>query len=262
MLSFDKIVNKLLKKWWKVLLKEEIFELIDPEKKSCYQSRIDKYIYRLKIEWIIIPLKSWVYVIPGDSDSTLNSVDLLEKYYIQLLKKYISYHVWSQYFISGKKALQIHMKDFSIPEKIYIVNRNLNKKIKIWNYEMIFKTVSGKIDLKQVNLYSHLSRHTIIKELDGLSFKISSLELSLLESALISDIHEWFDMWLLSKVLKKYAHVMDHDAFYTLGKYKFSMSFNRLKEIAKPISPELSQLFLDIIKKNGGLFIGEWLRGF
>jgi hypothetical protein len=40
------------------------------------------------------------------------------------------------------------------------------------------------------------------------------------------------------------------------------MSFNRLKEISKPIDKELSQLCLKIIKKNWWLFIGEWLRGF
>ena len=262
MLSFDKIVNKLLKKWWKVLLKEEIFELIDPEKKSAYQSRVDKCVYRLKIEWVIIPLKSGVYVVPSDEDKQMNTVDLLEKYYLQLLKKYISYHVGSHYFISWKKALQIHMKDFSIPEKMYIVNRSVNKKIKIGNYEIIFKTVSAKQESKPINLYSKLTPYISIKNIDGQSFKVSNLELSLVESALISDAHEWFDMWLLSKVIKKYDHVMDHTTFYTLGTYKFSMSFNRLKEIAKPISPELSQVFLDIIKKNGWLFIGEWLRGF
>jgi hypothetical protein len=40
------------------------------------------------------------------------------------------------------------------------------------------------------------------------------------------------------------------------------MSFNRLKEIAKPINRELYWVFLDVIKKNGNLFIGEGLRGF
>jgi hypothetical protein len=35
------------------------------------------------------------------------------------------------------------------------------------------------------------------------------------------------------------------------------MSFNRLKELSKNIAPELYVIFLDIIKKNGGLFIGE-----
>jgi hypothetical protein len=44
---------------------------------------------------------------------------------------------------------------------------------------------------------------------------------------------------------------MDKDIFYKIGKYKFIMSFNRLKEIAKPIDRELYEVFLDIIKKNG-----------
>jgi len=38
------------------------------------------------------------------------------------------------------------------------------------------------------------------------------------------------------------------------------MSFNRLKELSKPIDLSLYNLFLDIIKKNWWLFIWEWLR--
>jgi hypothetical protein len=40
------------------------------------------------------------------------------------------------------------------------------------------------------------------------------------------------------------------------------MSFNRLKELSKGIDEQLYMIFLDIIKKNWGLFIGEGLRGF
>jgi len=36
------------------------------------------------------------------------------------------------------------MKDFSVPEKIYVINRNISKKILVGNYEIIFKTISGK----------------------------------------------------------------------------------------------------------------------
>jgi hypothetical protein len=35
------------------------------------------------------------------------------------------------------------------------------------------------------------------------------------------------------------------------------MSFNRLKEISKTIDKTLYEVFLDVIKKNGALFIGE-----
>ena len=141
MLNFNKIVKILFKKSWNIVFKEDIFEIIDPEKKDKYKSKVDKTIYSLKAEWFILPIKSGVYIIPDEEDRKLNKVDLIDKYYLKLLKKYITYFVWSDYYISSKKALEIHLKNYSIPEKIYIVNRNLNKKIIVWNYEIIFKTV-------------------------------------------------------------------------------------------------------------------------
>jgi hypothetical protein len=44
---------------------------------------------------------------------------------------------------------------------------------------------------------------------------------------------------------------MDEKIFYEIGKFKFVMSFNRLKEISKTIDKNLYNVFLDIIKKNG-----------
>ena len=156
MIDFNKIVNKLCKRRWKVIFKEEIFEIIDPEKKWKYRMKLDKTIYRLKAEKIIISLKSWVYIIPWDEDFSLNKIDLIEKYYLKLLKKYITFHTWNAYYISWQKSLQFHLKDFSIPEKIFIINRSLTKKIKVWSYEIIFKTISWKVENKKINLYSKM----------------------------------------------------------------------------------------------------------
>lgn len=43
---------------------------------------------------------------------------------------------------------------------------------------------------------------------------------------------------------------MNHEVFYEVGKYKYNMSFNRLKEISKTINRDLYHVFLDVIKKN------------
>ncbi|MDR0772353.1 MAG: hypothetical protein LBF15_04955 [Candidatus Peribacteria bacterium] len=48
MLSFDNIVKILFKNSGTIVFKEDIFEIIDPEKKSIYQSKLDKTIYSLK----------------------------------------------------------------------------------------------------------------------------------------------------------------------------------------------------------------------
>jgi len=120
----------------------------------------------------------------------LNAIDLLEKYYIRLLKKYITQIVGSQYYISGTKALQFHMKDYSIPSRIYVVNRSINKKIQIGKYEIIFKVLSGKNQGKKINLFSRFIEYSEEIEIDTTHLKISCLELALMESALITDMYE------------------------------------------------------------------------
>ena len=261
MLTFNKIVNKLLIKRWKVMMKSDIFEIIDPEKKDKYNSLINKTIYRLKIEWVIISLKAWVYIIPSEDDLKLNKIDLIEKYYFKLLKKYIVFFVWNNYYISWKKSLEIWLKNFEVPEKVFIVNRNLNKKIKFWNYEIIFKTISWNINNKKTNIYSKLSEYIEIKIIEWIDIKISNLELALVESALIDDSNG-IPLELLNKAIKKYSKVFKTDIFYEVWSLKFIMSFNRLKELSKNIDKKLYLVFLDIVKKNWWLFIGEGLRGF
>lgn len=260
MKDFNKIVNKMSKNWWKVMLKKDIFEIIDPECKAKHQSYIDKAIYKLKAQWHILSIKSWVYIIPDDEDKKLNSIDLIEKYYLKLLKKYITREVWSHYYISWIKSLEYHMKDFSVPEKIFIITRNLNKKIKVWNYEIIFKTLSWKFQWKKINLYWKFSGYHKIIQIEGIELKTSWLELSLLESALVADMYEGIDVSILIKAIKKYWSVFSSDIFKEVWKYKYNMSYNRLKEISKTIDTKLYELFLDVIKQNWWCFVWEWLR--
>ena len=87
-------------------------------------------------------------------------------------------------------------------------------------------------------------------------FKVACLELSLIEATMITD-ENGVDIQLLNKCIKKYAKILKKEIFEDLGKYKFIMSMNRLKEISRPIDTSLSLCFLNIIKRNGGLFIGE-----
>ena len=262
MIDFNKIVNKLYKKNWKILFKEDIFDIIDPEKKSVFKSFLNKTIYRLKAEKIIMPIRNWVYIILTEDDNSLNEIDLIEKYYLKLLKKFINYYVWNNYFISWQKALEFHIKNFEIPSKFFIVNRDIDKKINVWNFQIIFKTISWNINNKKTNLYSRLSKFRSNFTFENINFKLSCLELSIVETAIVSCNESWIDINLLNKVLKKYSKFLKKDIFEEIGKLKFIMAFNRLKEISRTIDKNLYKLFLDIIKKNWWLFIGEGLRKF
>ncbi len=264
MKDFNKIVKNLWNISWKLFFKEDIYELIDPEQKPEYTSVVNKTIYRLKAQGIILGIKAWVYLVPTQDDMKLNKIDLLDKYYLKLLKKIITKEVWSHYYISGQKSLEIHMKNYEIADRIFVVNRNINKRVKIWIKEIVFKTISWNLNtwkVKKINLYSKFATTAVTKSIEDVDIKISSLELSLLEAALITDPGIWFDIGLISKALKKYASVLSKEHFYEIWKYKYIMSFNRLKELSKDLDEELYKLFLDIIKINGWLFIWETLRG-
>lgn len=256
MISFNKIVNKLSKKRWKIIFKEDIFGMIDPDFSFKNESIVSKIIYKLKRSWLIISLKNWVYVIASEDDKNLNEIDLFEKYYYNFVKKTILKHVWNEYFISWRKALEMNIKDFSISEKIVIICRSLNKKIFFWKYVIIFKTINQN----KINLYSKISKMTKKINVEWNDFKIANLELSLIQSAIIEENDIWIDVFLLKKVLKKYKNNFILDNFYYLWKFKYIMAFNRLKEISKLIDNNLYNVFLDIIKKNWGLFIWSNLR--
>ena len=260
MIVFNNLVKKLWNKWWKVIFKSEIFDMLDPEKKEKYQNQLNKIIYRLTSERCIITLKSWVYVVPTDEDLKMNSIDLLEKYFYRLLKKYIIQEVWSDYYIWGIKALGFHLKDYSLPEKISIINSKVQKKIKIWNFEIHFKVLNWRKNGKKVKLYSQLEKYTEEKNIFDIRFKVASLELALLESCIITDTYEWLDTSVITKAIKKYSRVLDLQVLQEIGKIKYNMAFNRLKELSRHISKDVYKICLDVIKQNGWCFVGQGLR--
>jgi hypothetical protein len=72
---------------------KDVFEIIDPEKKDQNKNKLNKTVYRLVAEKVILKIKNGVYLIPDTEDISLNSVDLVDKYYLKLLKKYITKEV-------------------------------------------------------------------------------------------------------------------------------------------------------------------------
>jgi hypothetical protein len=61
---------------------------MEKNKKALY-----KIMYRLKSEKVIMTLRNSIYLIPDDEDLKLNEIDLVEKYYFKLVKKYITNEV-------------------------------------------------------------------------------------------------------------------------------------------------------------------------
>ena len=115
---------------------------------------------------------------------------------------------------------------------------------------------------KKSSVFSKFRDFTEIKEIEWIKFRVSNLELSLVEACLLSDINENLNIKLITKILKKYKNSFNSEIFYKIWENKYIMSFNRLKELSKKVDEWLYMIFLDIVKINWGLFIWEGLRGF
>gem|GEM_PF-564572 len=217
---------------------------------------MNRTIYLLTSQNILKIIRNGVYVFPDEEDKKLNDIDLTEKYFFPLMKGYITKEVGNEYFLAGKKALEIHMKNYSVSEKIVIFTRKLNKKITLGNTKLVFTTAKGK----QKNVYQKLSTFSQSVKIEGYNIHVANLELSLVQATLIENTEEGIDSDLIKKTLKKYAPFFKKEIFYEIGKLKYNMAFNRLKEFAKHIDTPLYEVFLDIIKKNGGNFVGSGLR--
>lgn len=258
-LDFHKIVSKLSKKRWKLVKREDIFDYIDPDKMEKNASKLDKLVYLLLSKKVLITLKKWIYVIPTDVDLKTNEIDLLERYYFPLIKKIISQNVRSDYFICWKNSLDFNMKNFAVPDKLFVMTRSLNKKIKIWDKELIFKTISWNVKWKKTNIFSRLNKFVNSFEVSGFNFRVANLELSILESGLISDNKTWNDIELLMKTLLKYKKVLNFKTFEEIWEFKYILSINRLKELSKSVDNQLYKCFLDIVKKKW-LFVWNSIR--
>ncbi|MDR3151010.1 MAG: hypothetical protein LBU14_05555 [Candidatus Peribacteria bacterium] len=82
-------------------------------------------------------------------------------------------------------------------------------------------------------MYTKFSTYIEHKSIFNTEFKVSNLELSLVEACVLNDINENLDISLLTKTLKKYRSVLNNSIFYEIAKYKYIMSFNRLKTLTK-----------------------------
>lgn len=141
------------------------------------------------------------------------------------------------------------------------MNKTVDKKITLQNHVIIFKTYESSTSETKSKLFTKIKKHTIKTYIYTEAFTISSLELALLETCYISHPNEGVDLPFITKAIKKYGKHLRKETFHELATLKkFTMSFNRLKEISKHVYPPLSESLKEIMTQHGLQFIGIGLR--
>lgn len=259
MITFNKIVNKLCKMESKVLSIFDIWCFINPDFSPTNNQKwkeIYKLIYRLKACNIIIPIKNSLYFV--NNKKNYREIDLIDKYYWSILKKLISQYTYWDYYIWCNKALELHLKDYSLPNQVIVYTKDIQKTIKIAkNYTLLFKTIKSWKKHENKNIFNKLILYTKNIEIDGIKFRISNEELSVLDALLVRNNKSKLNNYLIEKFLKKYSRFLSREIMWKLVSLKYITSINRLKKTANKFDEkDLYDKCLDIIKVEGwGCFI-------
>ena len=255
MIDFDKIVKKLWKLEGKIVSIDDISDITDPDfrKKSVNRRFVTyKTLYRLKALGIITPVRQWLYFVGNGKSVDIDTT--LEERYWSIAKKVLTRETGGEYFLSGNKALEIYLRDYSIPRKLIVYSAKETKNLRLSeHYSLSIRAIKSGKKTSNRDLYGTMKKLVRSMEIEGEKIKIACPEASILDALLIRDNTERIDQYLIEKFIKRSGKSLDRTIMGALVEKKYITSINRLKEIATHMkNTALAAMCLDIIKQEGG----------
>ena len=245
----DIFVKKLLKNKHKILTISQIKDIyLDIEESA--DSKIYKKIYNLKNKGYILSLKKDLFYIKKPDEDILID-DIVEKNYWKYLKKYLKEQFWVYYFIWGLKSLEIWNNNFSIPDKITIINPYKRSNEVLFKEKNLFLVNYSIKWFDNEKSFKFFKKQTEKLYIDWKPFNVVNYELALLESLYSMPFdEEKYILELVKKNLRKNWKRINLEVFEYFLKYgKYGSSVKRIYEIALWIRPDFADKIKNILKK-------------
>lgn len=188
---------------------------------------------------------------PATKTISLSSNNYLDELYWTIVRKLISLHAPGWAIIGGEKSLELHLKNYEIPDILIIYTRNTASRIRLSNgREIHFRTLSSGAKSGKKNLYTTLLKYSIILS-DPEELQILSLEASLLDSLALHRHEEGIEEWVVLRFLRQHARELDRTILWDLTRLRYIRPMNRLRRITRDNGyAELYTITLDIIKNE------------
>lgn len=225
-MKFEKIVQKMKKKWQNLWSLQDIDKLVVSSAMGSHTT-LYKTIHLLVVSWVLISIRKWLYLSgQGATQKTLDPQD----FYWSIVRKTLAEKYMSQWVIVGQKALAIMLKDFSLPEVLSVCVPNKPKKITLLGgYKMT--TLSPKSQ-KKSGMYGIVKKYATKVLVDDTALWVTCSEHAILESLIVRDGHDITDLNMVLRWLKKNSHTLRMEVFAQLVPNKYISAANRLKYIA------------------------------
>lgn len=230
---------------WKILSRDEIFSLW--ESSGWVVWRFSYALTQARSQNILTPLPSRLYLIwDGVTD-----VSVL---YWQMVDSLIRLYAPSGAIIASEKALEIHLRDYSLPDILIIYTRSTEKRISIGEGRVVhFRTLQSGEKKWYKNMFPFFFRTANKVVIDGELFHVLSIPASLLDTLMQHRQEEGIGEWLILKFLKKYHKTLIREDLAVLVSYRYIRSINRLRSLTREHGfDDLYEICLDIIKREWG----------
>lgn len=242
-MDFDKIVNKMRKKWQKLWSLADIEEYAEVGEGSVKKSSVYKLIHRLVSTGVLVSIRKGMYL------WNMGEKWDPEDFYWPILKKVIAENYLWQGVIIGDKALAFGLRDYSLPETISVaVPKEAAKLALLGDYQLVTQAIrAGK-----KSLYPLIKKHATRITIEEIQLMVTAPEHALLEALTTRPGIDINDTALIERWLKKNASSLREEVFAEFIPHRYISATNRLKYLATDIEIKpLYEMMVRLIDNQG-----------
>jgi hypothetical protein len=242
---YDIFVKKLEGYMWKTLLRSDLFKLW--QNAGWSKVRFPYALGKAKNQEKLMVLSGGILRV---GDSLCLEID---DDYWDILDLLIREHAPSGAIIAHEKSLELHMRNFEIPDTVVLYTRDVSKRIEIGPYQFHFRTLQSGEKSKGKNMFRIFEKSSVAIRVWNHTFHTLWIDASMLDVASIKKHQTWISEDILLRFIKKYEKSYSRILLGELVSYRYIRAINRIRTIAKEHGFEtLYRMTLDIIKKEGG----------
>ena len=147
---------------------DDVAKITDPDFRARTldkRSPTYKILYRLKATGVLTSIRQGLYYV--SMGETVDTRRLLEDRYWSIARKVLMRETGGEYFLSGNKALELALRDYSAPARLIVSTRDSLASLRLSDrYTLSLRTITSGQRLGGKNLFPSLRKHTTTMEIE------------------------------------------------------------------------------------------------
>ncbi|GAB0174759.1 MAG: hypothetical protein HHAS10_06380 [Candidatus Altimarinota bacterium] len=245
--TYDIFVKKIEQNMGKTYLRSDLFRMWQNAGGS--KNRFAYGLGKAKNQKKILLLGGGIF--QGISQN--EKIQHIDDAYWEILSLVIREHSPSGAIIAHEKSMELHLKNYEIPETLVLYTRDSTKRVRVGPYTFHFRSLKSGLKSNAKNMFRIFEKYSNEIKIENHTFHTLGIELSLLDVTSLKLQKKGIAEDLILRFIKKYENSYNRDIFGEIIAHRYIRAMNRVRSIAKYHGFEkLYNISLDVIKIEGG----------